>query len=90
MYHDLKVAVKQLHEILLSPHSIKLFVRQVHFLACIKHPNIIQFIGGVMDQVGAPMIVMELMSTTCRDIIEKQQLDNQDVLYQSALMWHWP
>ena len=81
VYHDLKVAVKQLHEdLLLSPHTIESFVQQMHILACIKHPNIIQFIGGVMDQDGAPMIVMELMSTTCRDIIQKQQLDNHDVL----------
>ena len=80
VYHDLKVAVKQLHEVLLSPHTIESFVRQVHFLACIKHPNIIQFIGGVMDQDGAPMIVMELMSYTCWDIVQKQQLDNHDVL----------
>ena len=54
VYHDFKVAVKQLHEdLLLSPHSIKLFVPEMHILARIKHPNIIQLIGGVMDCDGA-------------------------------------
>ena len=78
VYHDSMVTVKQLYAFQLSPHNMKLFVREMRILACLKHPNIIRFTGGVMDQDGAPMIVMELMATTCREII--QQLDNEDVL----------
>ena len=56
-----KVAVKELHDEITSPHNIEKVRREMRLLAEVRHPNLVQFIGAVFDQ-SPPLIVTELNS----------------------------
>ena len=63
-FHGLNVAIKSLHEMLVSDRDERMFLRQISLMSALAHPNIILCIGAVME---APLrIVMELMHTTVR------------------------
>ena len=82
MFHNLKVAVKQLHHEVYFSTDCDLFIRQMHILASLRHPNIILFIGGVVDK--SLMIVTELMSATLRQVCEENPLVQADALSISS------
>ncbi|XP_022807835.1 probable serine/threonine-protein kinase DDB_G0271682 isoform X3 [Stylophora pistillata] len=53
------VAVKELHGAIDSPHSRRLFYREMEMLSRARNKNILQFIAGVFDD-GLPWIVTEV------------------------------
>ena len=63
------VAVKRIHNQIVSPHNIQLFQREMNMASKLRHPNLVQFLGATME--GEMMIVMELMSTSLRSQIQK-------------------
>ena len=70
-----KVAVKQMYKLIASPDNIKLFEREMNTMAQLRHPNLIQFIGAVLDHPsGNPMIITEIMDISLRGAYEKKQL----------------
>ena len=70
-FRGTRVAVKRIHDVIISRHNLQLFQREMNMAARLRHPNLIQFIGATME--GEMMIVMELMSTSLR-----HQLKNED------------
>ena len=70
-----KVAVKQMYKLIASPDNIKLFECEMNTMAQLRHPNLLQFIGAVLDHPsGNPMIITEIMDISLRGAYEKKQL----------------
>ena len=67
-FRGIKVAVKRIHNRIISHHNPQLFQREMNMASRLRHPNLIQFIGATME--GEMMIVMELMATSLRSQLE--------------------
>ena len=67
-FRGIKVAVKKIHNRIISHHNLQLFRREMNMAARLRHPNLIQFIGATIE--GEMMIVMELMATSLRSQLE--------------------
>lgn len=74
-----KVAVKQIHELILSPHNRRLFMREMNIASRCRHPCLLQFVGATNDD-GIPLFVTELMDISVRDLLEKQPLVKTDIV----------
>ena len=61
-FRGIQVAVKRIHNEIISHHNLQLFQREMNMAARLRHPNLIQFIGATME--GEMTIVMELMATS--------------------------
>ena len=70
-FRGAEVAVKRIHNQIVSPHNIQLFQREMNMAARIRHPNLVQFLGATME--GEMLIVMELMSTSLRSQLQKDE-----------------
>ena len=66
----LRVAAKCLHTLIVSDYNRQLFVREMSIAARVRHPNLVQFIGAMME--GEPIILTELMSTSLRALLERR------------------
>ena len=69
-FRGLRVAAKCLHTLIVSDYNRQLFVREMSIAARVRHPNLVQFIGAMMD--GEPIILTELMSTSLRAVLERR------------------
>ena len=72
-YCGCTVAVKEIHELILSPHNIRLFEREMNIASKCRHPHLLQFIGATNDE-GNPLFVTELMEKSLRALLEQRQL----------------
>ena len=70
-FRGAQVAVKRIHNQIISRHNIQLFQREMNIAARLRHPNLIQFIGATME--GEMMIIMELMATSLRSQLEIEE-----------------
>ena len=77
-FRGCKVAVKQIHELILSPHNRRLFEREMNIASRCRHPCLLQFIGATNDE-GTPLFVTELMESSLRTLLEKQPLPTSDI-----------
>ena len=68
MFRGTELAVKHLHTVIINRHNRDLFVREMNMASRVRHPNLVQFIGATME--GHPMILMELMPTSLRKVLE--------------------
>ncbi|KAL5509697.1 hypothetical protein EMCRGX_G005112 [Ephydatia muelleri] len=68
MFRGVKVAAKFIHNAIISPHNINLFLREMHMAASVRHPNLLLFIGALLDD-SKPVILTELMPKNLRSII---------------------
>ena len=73
VYCGCTVAVKQIHDLILSPHNILLFEREMNIASKCRHPHLLQFIGATNDE-GNPLFVTELMEKSLRALLEQRQL----------------
>ena len=78
IFRGTKVAVKRLHQIILSTHNRDLFSREMDIASRVRHPNLLQFIGATEE--GNPMILTELMPTNLRRELETLPLANPEIL----------
>ena len=69
-FRGLLVAAKCLHTLIVSDYNRQLFVREMSIAARVRHPNLVQFIGAMME--GEPIILTELMSTSLRAVLERR------------------
>ena len=69
IFRGQRVAAKCLHQQIVSAHNIRLFTREMNMAAQARHPNLLQFIGAVME--GTPIILTELLPTSLRRIMEQ-------------------
>ena len=77
-YCGCSVAVKQIHELILSPHNRSLFVREMNIASRCRHPCLLQFIGATNDE-GSPLFVTELMESSLRALLEQRPLAATEV-----------
>ena len=70
-FRGTRVAVKRIHDEIISRYNLQLFQREMNMAARLRHPNLIQFIGATME--GEMMIVMELMSTSLRSQLKSEE-----------------
>ena len=77
-YCGCTVAVKQIHELILSPHNINLFEREMNIASKCRHPHLLQFIGATNDE-GNPLFVTELMEKSLRTLLEQRQLSETEI-----------
>ena len=69
-FRGLRVAAKCLHNLIVSDYNRQLFVREMSIAARVRHPNLVQFIGAMME--GEPIILTELMATSLRAVLERR------------------
>ena len=72
-YCGCSVAVKQIHELINSPHNRNLFEREMNIASRCRHPCLLQFIGATYDE-GSPLFVSELMESSLRALLEQRPL----------------
>ena len=77
-YCGCTVAVKQIHELILSPHNINLFEREMNIASKCRHPHLLQFIGATKDE-GTPLFVTELMEKSLRTLLDQRQLSETEI-----------
>ena len=64
-FHECDVAVKQLHESIMSDYNRRLFEREVAIASKCRHPCLLQFIGATADN-KRPLLVTEIMECSLR------------------------
>ena len=73
-FRGCKVAVKEMHEQILSPYTRHLFKREMTIASRCRHPCLLQFIGATNDD-GIPLFITELLETSLRALLEQHDLD---------------
>ena len=77
-FHNQKVAIKQLHQIIVSDTNIEKIHDEINTMSRLRHPNLVLFIGAVFDHPsGNPLIITELMDMSLRDAYEKKLLTSE-------------
>ena len=76
-YCGCTVAVKQIHDLILSRHNRLLFEREMNIASACRHPCLLQFIGATSDE-GTPLFVTELMEMSLRALLEQRQLSETE------------
>ena len=75
IFQEQRVAVKQMYQVIMSSDNLELIYREINTMATLRHPNILQFIGAVLDDPsGNPMIITEVMDTTLRNAYINREL----------------
>eukprot|EP00731_Ephydatia_muelleri_P036973 Em0368g1a len=69
-----KVAVKCVHELILSKQTMQRVYCEICTMSQVHHPNLVLFIAAVLDDQGGPMIITELLDTTLRKAYEDNLL----------------
>ena len=70
IFRGLRVAVKSLHNLIISDYNLALFSREMDIASRVRHPNLVQFIGAT--KVGNPLILTELMTTSLYKELQKK------------------
>ena len=78
IFRGTRVAVKCLHDLILSDYNISLFSREMDIASRVRHPNLLQFIGATKDD--NPMILTELLPTSLRKEMDKKALTHPQIL----------
>ena len=78
-FHGQQVAVKRFHESIMNQKNIEHYFEMLNckmsILSQLRHPNLLQFIGAVLDDPsGYPMIITEVMDTSLRSAYERKEL----------------
>ena len=72
------MAVKQIHDLILSRHNRLLFEREMNIASACRHPCLLQFIGATNDE-GSPLFVTELMEKSLRALFEERPLSETEI-----------
>ena len=78
IYCGCTVAVKQIHDLILSRHNRLLFEREMNIASACRHPCLLQFIGATNDE-GSPLFVTELMEKSLRALFEDRPLSETEM-----------
>ena len=70
-FYGTEVAVKQFHEIILSPYNRRMLQREIKIASKCRHPNLLQFICATTNDRGQLLIVTELMDVSLRRLVEQ-------------------
>ena len=85
VFRGQKVAVKQPHDAILSLHVVERLKREMRIMAAVRHPNLVRFLGGVLDKqahklLAPPLIILELLDTNLRTAYEQGQVTGANKL----------
>ncbi|CAH3172648.1 unnamed protein product, partial [Porites lobata] len=78
VYCGCTVAVKKMHDLILSPHNIRLFEREMNIASKCRHPHLLQFIGATNDK-GNALFIKELMEESLRSLLEQRKLSETEI-----------
>ena len=83
-FYGTEVAVKEYHEIILSPYYMNNLRREINIASQCRHPNLLQFICATKNNKNRLLIVTELMDTTLRTLLaqrasERSELEPQEI-----------
>ena len=78
-FRGCQVAVKQIHDLILSPHNRRLFEREMSIASRCRHPHLLQFIGASNDD-GSPLFITELLDTDLRNFLRQRSLHHEEVV----------
>ncbi|XP_020627176.1 serine/threonine-protein kinase tousled-like 1 [Orbicella faveolata] len=78
-FRGCQVAVKEIHEVILSAHNRRLFEREMNIASCCRHPNLLQFIGATNDD-GNPLFVTEILDTSLRRLLSERALNDEEIV----------
>lgn len=78
-FRGCQVAVKEIHELILSPHNRRLFEREMSIASCCRHPNLLQFIGATNDD-GSPLFITEILNTSLRRLLSERALNDEEIV----------
>ena len=78
VYCGCPVAVKQIHDLILSPHNIRLCNREMEIASKCHHPHLLQFIGATNDE-ESPLFITELMGNNLRTLMEQRELSEREI-----------
>ena len=70
-FYGTEVAVKEYHEIIVSPFNMELLQREINIASQCRHPNLLQFICATKNDKNCLLIVTELMDMALRKLIEQ-------------------
>ena len=78
-FRGLKVAVKQLHDHIVSEHNEAMVRREINIMAQVRHPNLLLFLGAIIvsnvEQGGASsLIVTELLDISLRSAYQQNKI----------------
>ena len=78
VFREMRVAVKELHVLIRSESTLALLNREINTMSKLHHPNLLLFIGAVLDHPsGHPLIITEIMDTSLRRAYDKGQLTDK-------------
>ena len=77
-FRGCKVAVKCLHNELISDYNLHVFDREMTMAARCRHPNLLQFIGATSE--GVPLIATEIMHTSLRKKLERGEVFGEQII----------
>lgn len=85
-YMGLKCAGKMIHKVLLpqgdTSYAVQRFAEECYILSCIRHPNIVQFLGvHFREKERIPMLVMEFLPMNLTSCIEKHDVLPETTAY---------
>ena len=75
-FYGTKVAVKEYHEIILSPHNLKILKREINIASQCRHPNLLQLICATKNERNRLLIVTELMDMALRTLLDQRANEN--------------
>ena len=78
-FRGCQVAVKQIHDLILSHHNRRLFEREMSIASRCRHPHLLQFIGASNDDVS-PLFITELLDTDLRNFLRQRSLHHEEVV----------
>ena len=75
VFREQRVAVKQLHDLIMSKDNLALMNREISTMSRLRHPNLLLFIGAALDHPSSnPLLIIEIMDTSLRKAYERKQL----------------
>ncbi|CAB4011679.1 probable serine threonine- kinase DDB_G0271682 [Paramuricea clavata] len=83
-YYGTKVAVKEFHEVILSPHNEEILKREIYITSQCRHPNLLQFICATRSDRHCLLIVTELMDMALRTLLEQHARERLQFEYQKV------
>ena len=72
------VAVKTIHDLILSPHNRRLFEREMDIASRCRHPCLLQFIGATNDD-HTPLFLTEVMEISLRALLQEGFLSQTEI-----------
>ncbi|XP_028400796.1 probable serine/threonine-protein kinase SIS8 [Dendronephthya gigantea] len=81
-FHGTNVAIKEYHNIILSPFNLTILQREINIASQCRHPNLLQFICASKDVRDRLLIVTELMDVSLRAFLEQHAKDSSRLEFE--------